>query len=83
MTAAKLQRFDMGMLRDFRAPLSARAVTQEDAAPPPPPPPMYSEAQIDAAKTEAKKSGYQEGFIAGGAEENPIRRRKQASVSRH
>lgn len=64
----RLQRFDFGNLRDFRAPFVATALpedTIEDAPPPPPPPPTFSEAELEAAKAEARQAAFAEGFEAG------------------
>lgn len=71
MSQMKLQRFDAGHLRDFRAPITVNtAAIVEPAAPPPPPPPVFREADIEAARDVGKKLGYAEGFEAGLAQAN-------------
>lgn len=65
----QLQRFDFGMLRDFRGPIEMHMPMPEpvvEAAPPPPPAPTFSEEQVQQARIEAKKLGFNEGFLAGG-----------------
>ena len=63
-----LHRFDFGTLRDFRGPLSfvpempSMAADEPQA---PPPPPTYDDEQLQQARIDAKKAGYQEGFAAG------------------
>lgn len=69
MSTGKLQRFDMGHLRDFRGPIVAKtmaaAPAEVEAPPPPPPPPTFKEADLDHARDAGKKLGYAEGFEAG------------------
>lgn len=69
-----LQRFDFGALRDFRGPISFTSdmpvMPEAVEPPPPPPPPTYSEDQLQQARIEAKKMGYQEGFAAGLSQAN-------------
>ncbi len=63
-----LQRFDFGTLRDFRGPLQLIPEAKPepvDEAPPPPPPPSFNEDELQQARIEAKKLGYNEGFMAG------------------
>lgn len=67
----QLQRFDFGTLRDFRGPIqiSTKALDAAAEAPPPPPPvPTYSEDQMQIARIDAKKLGYNEGFMTGMAQ---------------
>ena len=64
----KLQRYDFGSLRDFRGPIIyAEPLEAQAESPPPPPPPVYDEADLELARVDAKKLGYQEGFLAGEA----------------
>jgi flagellar assembly protein FliH len=64
----KLQRYDFGSLRDFRGPIAyAEPMNEQAETPPPPPPPVYDEADLELARVDAKKLGYQEGFLAGEA----------------
>lgn len=67
----QLQRFDFGNLRDFRDPIQLRTEVVEEiveAPPPPPPPPSFNEDQLQQARLDAKKLGYNEGFLAGMAQ---------------
>lgn len=67
----QLQRYDFGSLRDFRKPIQfsdAALPVEEEATPPPPPPPTFGEAEMQSARIEAKKLGYNEGFLAGQAQ---------------
>ena len=65
----KLQRYDFGSLRDFRGPVAyIEPMAEQAEAPPPPPPPVYDEADLELARVDAKKIGYQEGFLAGAAD---------------
>lgn len=66
-----LQRFDFGTLRDFRGPIQFApppAPEETEAPPPPPPAPTFSEEELQLARIEAKKLGYNEGFLAGQAQ---------------
>ncbi len=66
-----LQRFDFGTLRDFRGPIQFTPEmprVAEEAPPPPPPAPTFSEDQLQQARMDAKKLGYNEGFAAGMAQ---------------
>ena len=63
-----LQRYDFGALRDFRGPIQhavAQAAEETVVAPPPPPAPTYSEEQMQMARIDAKKLGFNEGVLAG------------------
>lgn len=67
----QLQRYDFGTLRDFRGPIQISTKVLEEIAveaPPPPPPPTFSEDQLQMARIDAKKLGYNEGFMAGMAQ---------------
>jgi flagellar assembly protein FliH len=67
----QLQRYDFGTLRDFRGPIVFTPPAQEaveEAPPPPPPPPVFNEDQLQQARIEAKKLGFNEGFMAGMAQ---------------
>ena len=67
----RIQRFDFGGLRDFRGPIVAKAISNQDAidiTPPPPPPPVFTEQDIEAARTAGRKQGFNEGFSAGALE---------------
>lgn len=71
MTQKQLQRFDFGTLRDFRGPIQISHPVLEDMAeqaPPPPPAPVFNEDQLQQARLDAKKLGYNEGFMAGMAQ---------------
>ncbi len=68
MTQKTLQRFDFGTLRDFRGPIHIPASVVEklvEEAPPAPPAPTFDEDQLQQARIEAKKLGYNEGIMAG------------------
>lgn len=62
----RIHRFDFGALRDFRGPIIAQALEEKaPISPPPPPPPVYSEHDLETARSAAKKQGFADGFLAG------------------
>ena len=80
--STKLHRFDFSNLRDFRAPIvveQAPEIVIEDV-PPPPPPPTFSEAELEAARAQARQEAFAEGFEAGMGRANEQAEAKRQSV---
>lgn len=67
MTTMRLQRFGHQHLRDFRGPITVKAMPEAvvEEVVEAPPAPTFSEADIEHARAAAKKIGYAEGFEAG------------------
>lgn len=77
----RIHRFDFGALNDFRGPIVEKAIKEEIAVSTPPPPPMYCEADLEAARMAAKKSGYSEGYQAGALEARQAADQKAANAN--
>lgn len=79
--SGKLQRFDRSYLRDFRGPITARAVAEDiivDEVMLAPPAPSFTQEQMEAAQFAARKAGFTEGFEAGS-----MQARKDADMLAH